>query len=64
MVICMLGTLSHMLDNQQASACFQHVSKHLRPGGLFVLELAHPGKRRQSVKAAVCQSGSKGVSRL
>jgi SAM-dependent methyltransferase len=43
MVVCLLGTLSHMLDNKQAAACFRKVAQHLRPGGLFVLELAHPG---------------------
>ncbi|WIA32247.1 hypothetical protein OEZ86_003094 [Tetradesmus obliquus] len=43
MVVCLLGTLSHMLDNKQAAACFKRVAQHLRPGGLFVLELAHPG---------------------
>eukprot|EP00878_Enallax_costatus_P031325 GHUV01034251.1.p1 GENE.GHUV01034251.1~~GHUV01034251.1.p1 ORF type:complete len:319 (+),score=64.45 GHUV01034251.1:357-1313(+) len=43
MIVCLLGTLSHMLNNKQACACFQQVSRHLRPGGLFVLELAHPG---------------------
>eukprot|EP00879_Flechtneria_rotunda_P020693 GHRR01021778.1.p2 GENE.GHRR01021778.1~~GHRR01021778.1.p2 ORF type:complete len:166 (+),score=42.54 GHRR01021778.1:1026-1523(+) len=43
LVVCLLGTLSHMLDNRQAAACFQHVAKHLRPGGLFILEVAHPG---------------------
>eukprot|EP00882_Tetradesmus_deserticola_P031463 GHRQ01035578.1.p1 GENE.GHRQ01035578.1~~GHRQ01035578.1.p1 ORF type:complete len:174 (+),score=94.51 GHRQ01035578.1:2-523(+) len=43
MVVCLLGTLSHMLDNKQAAACFRRVAQQLRPGGLFVLELAHPG---------------------
>lgn len=44
MVVCMLGTLSHLLDNKQAAAAFSQAAKHLRPGGLFVVELAHPGR--------------------
>ncbi|EFJ47378.1 hypothetical protein VOLCADRAFT_92195 [Volvox carteri f. nagariensis] len=43
MVICLLGTFSHLLDTQQAISCFRKVGEHLRPGGLFVVELAHPG---------------------
>ncbi|GIL89545.1 hypothetical protein Vretimale_1894 [Volvox reticuliferus] len=43
MVVCLLGTFSHILDTQQAISCFRRVSEHLRPGGLFVLEMAHPG---------------------
>lgn len=43
MVVCMLGTLSHMLDNKQAAAAFTQAAQHLRPGGLLLLELAHPG---------------------
>jgi SAM-dependent methyltransferase len=53
MIVCLLGTLSHMLDNKQAAACFRRVAQHLRPGGLFVLELAHPGGR-QAAAAAMC----------
>ncbi|KAF8071206.1 hypothetical protein HT031_001289 [Scenedesmus sp. PABB004] len=43
MAVCLLGTLSHMLDNAAAASCFAAVARHLRPGGLFVVELAHPG---------------------
>lgn len=43
MVLCLLGTLSHLLENSQAISCFRAVSAHLRPGGLFLVELAHPG---------------------
>jgi SAM-dependent methyltransferase len=43
MVVCMLGTLSHMLTNKQAAAAFGAAARHLRPGGLLLLELAHPG---------------------
>lgn len=47
MIVCLLGTFSHMLDNKQAAACFQQVHQHLRPGGIFLLELAHPGKQQR-----------------
>jgi SAM-dependent methyltransferase len=40
---CLLGTLSHALTNAAAAATLRRVAAHLRPGGLFVLELAHPG---------------------
>ncbi|GLC72177.1 hypothetical protein PLESTF_001215300 [Pleodorina starrii] len=43
MIVCLLGTFSHLLDTRQAISCFRAVSRHLAPGGLFVLELAHPG---------------------
>jgi SAM-dependent methyltransferase len=43
LVVCMLGTLSHMLTNSQAAAAFRAAAQHLRPGGLLLLELAHPG---------------------
>ncbi|GAX82531.1 hypothetical protein CEUSTIGMA_g9958.t1 [Chlamydomonas eustigma] len=43
MIMCWLGTFSHLLENDQASQCFQRVAEHLRPGGLLILELAHPG---------------------
>jgi hypothetical protein len=41
--VCLLGTFSHMLTNDQAVGCFSSVTRHLRPGGMFLLELAHPG---------------------
>ncbi|KAG2498731.1 hypothetical protein HYH03_003471 [Edaphochlamys debaryana] len=43
MVMCLLGTFCHLLDTQQAIACFKATAAHLRPGGLFLLELPHPG---------------------
>lgn len=54
LVVCLLGTFSHMLDNKQAAAAFRQVAKHLRPGGLFVLELAHPGEQARRVVHAAC----------
>lgn len=42
-VICLLGTFSHMTTNDQAVASFQCIAKHLRQGGFFLMELAHPG---------------------
>jgi len=44
LALCMLGTFTHLLSNAQALASFQCISSALRPGGLFVLELAHPGR--------------------
>lgn len=41
--ICLLGTFSHMTTNDQAVSSFSCISRHLRPGGMFLLELAHPG---------------------
>eukprot|EP00195_Chlamydomonas_chlamydogama_P005377 CAMPEP_0202890652 /NCGR_PEP_ID=MMETSP1392-20130828/992_1 /ASSEMBLY_ACC=CAM_ASM_000868 /TAXON_ID=225041 /ORGANISM="Chlamydomonas chlamydogama, Strain SAG 11-48b" /LENGTH=373 /DNA_ID=CAMNT_0049574267 /DNA_START=80 /DNA_END=1201 /DNA_ORIENTATION=+ len=43
MVMCLLGTFSHMLDNSAAAACLRCAVRHLRPGGLLLLELGHPG---------------------
>ncbi|KAI8470291.1 MAG: S-adenosyl-L-methionine-dependent methyltransferase [Monoraphidium minutum] len=40
---CLLGTFSHMVTNDQAVAAFTCIAKHLRPGGVLLLELAHPG---------------------
>jgi hypothetical protein len=34
-----------MTTNDDAVACFTCVSSHLRPGGMLLLELAHPGER-------------------
>lgn len=36
------GTLSHLLDNDAALACFSAVSRSLAPGGCLVLEMLHP----------------------
>jgi SAM-dependent methyltransferase len=62
MVACLLGTLSHCLDNKQAAAAFAAAAQHLRPGGLFLIELAHPGlwcwlmreTRRSSSRSSGC----------
>jgi hypothetical protein len=43
MAMVLLGTFSHLLDNAAALACLQGVAAHLKPGGLLVVELAHPG---------------------
>lgn len=43
MIMCLLGTFSHMLENSQAVACFQRIAQHLEEGGVVVIELAHPG---------------------
>jgi hypothetical protein len=44
MAMVLLGTFSHLLDNAAALACLQGVARHLRQGGLLVVELAHPGE--------------------
>lgn len=43
MATCLLGTLSHALSNAAAASTLRRAAAHLRPGGVFVLELAHPG---------------------
>lgn len=43
LVLCLLGTFSHLLDNDAASAAMACISQSLRSGGLLLLELAHPG---------------------
>ncbi|KXZ46346.1 hypothetical protein GPECTOR_44g25 [Gonium pectorale] len=43
MAMCLLGTFSHILETKQAISAFRSVAEHLRPGGLLVLEMAHPG---------------------
>lgn len=43
LIVCLLGTFSHMQENRDALATLQRIAAHLAPGGLFVLELAHPG---------------------
>ena len=36
------GTLSHLLSNGDALACFAAVARCLAPGGCLVLEMLHP----------------------
>ena len=43
MVICLLGTFSHMLSNEDASRAMACISRALRPGGVLLIELGHPG---------------------
>ncbi|KAG2446869.1 hypothetical protein HYH02_008026 [Chlamydomonas schloesseri] len=43
MVMCLLGTFSHLLDTDQAISAFRSAAAHLRPGGILLLEMAHPG---------------------
>ena len=43
LVMCLLGSFSHLLENEAAVASFRCIASHLRTGGLLVLELAHPG---------------------
>lgn len=38
----LLGTVAHLLTNEAAVSCFTATAAALRPGGLFVLELASP----------------------
>jgi len=45
--VCLLGTFSHMTTNDKAVGCFRSLARCLRPGGLLLLELAHPGERRR-----------------
>jgi SAM-dependent methyltransferase len=40
----MLGTLSHCLTNGAALACFNNIAEVVRPGGILILELSHPGE--------------------
>lgn len=40
----MLGTLSHCLTNGAALACFKNIAEVVRPGGILILELSHPGE--------------------
>jgi SAM-dependent methyltransferase len=44
MVICLLGTLTHCMTNADAAAVFRGVEAALAHGGLFVIELGHPGE--------------------
>ena len=43
MAMCLLGTFAHMATNDAAVGCFRAAARHLRPGGLLLLELLHPG---------------------
>jgi SAM-dependent methyltransferase len=39
----MLGSLGHLLTNEDALKCFRSAYSALRPGGFFVVELQHAG---------------------
>jgi hypothetical protein len=39
---CLLGTLQHLLTQDDVRRTFERVSTALVPGGLFVVELNHP----------------------
>jgi len=41
-VVMLLGTVAHLLTYDDAISCMTSVRKHLKPGGLFVVELEHP----------------------
>jgi len=38
-----LGTFMHLTDVEKAADCMTCVSRHLAPGGVCVIEVAHPG---------------------
>jgi len=40
--VMLLGTVAHLLTYDDAMSCMTSVRKHLKPGGLFVVELEHP----------------------
>ena len=42
MVFMLLGTFAHLTDTESALQCLRSVHAALKPGGLLVLELAHP----------------------
>ncbi len=44
MAAIMFGTLSHCLTNGSALACFKNIGDVVRPGGILILELAHPSE--------------------
>ena len=44
LVCVMLGTLSHLVENDQVVSCFRSVHGHLAEDGLLVVELAHPAQ--------------------
>jgi SAM-dependent methyltransferase len=44
LALLLLGSAGCLLTNDAAVACFRSVAAALRPGGLFVLELAHPAE--------------------
>lgn len=39
----MLGSMMHLLSNEDALGLFRAVHRALAPGGRFVVELPHPG---------------------
>jgi SAM-dependent methyltransferase len=45
-VYLVYNTISNLLDQSEQVACFANAAAHLRPGGVFVIELGVPGVRR------------------
>jgi SAM-dependent methyltransferase len=45
-VYLVYSTIGNLLDQSEQAACFANASAHLRPGGVFVIELGIPGVRR------------------
>jgi hypothetical protein len=58
--LCLLGTFGHMTSSAKAVGCFRCVARHLRPGGLFMLELAHPGEDAREAAREGAQEGAGG----
>jgi SAM-dependent methyltransferase len=46
LVYLVYNTISNLLDQSEQVACFANAAAHLRPGGVFVIELEVPGLRR------------------
>jgi hypothetical protein len=44
MALILMGTLQHMVRNADAVAALRAARDALRPGGLLLLEMAHPCK--------------------
>lgn len=42
MAFMLFGTFGHLLDSNSAQQCLQCIHAALKPGGLLVVELAHP----------------------
>lgn len=44
LAIIMLGTMGHCIDNEAGIRCFRNIAEVVKPGGLLVVELAHPNE--------------------